>query len=221
MTEVLGLRERKKLRTRATLISAALRLFEERGYEQTTIAEIAAAADVSTRTFFSYFDGKEDVVFHGHGRFEHAIDLARTLAPRLSLVDTLVAVVEDKLSHATESAAELFEFGPAVLRVVESVPALRAAALSRIEHAQRTLVDALVDGYPDHDRVDIAVAVGIVSGAVRAASLTSLERGDDLDTALAGARRALDAAGRADGRRQDARRLSALAGRAGRARRQA
>ena len=193
MTE--GLRERKKLRIRATLTAAALRLFEQQGYERTTVAEIAAAADVSTRTFFSYFDGKEDVVFREQGRgLERAAELVRAAAPQRSLVDTLLAVVEDKLSSATASAADLFEFGPAVLRIVESVPALQAAAVSRIDHAQRALVDVLVECYPGRDRLDIAVAVGMVFGALRAASLTSLERGDDLDTALAAVRRAVDAA---------------------------
>lgn len=195
MTDALGLRERKKLRTRATLTAAALRLFEQQGYEQTTVAEIAEAADVSTRTFFSYFDGKEDVVFRDQDRrLEEAAELVRAAVPHESLVDTLMAVVEGKLARARESAEELFEFGPVVLRLVESVPSLRAAALSRIDRAHRALVDVLVECYPDRDRLDIAVAAGMVFGAVRAASVTSLERGDDLDTALSAVRRAADAA---------------------------
>ncbi len=57
-----SLRERKKALTRSTIQMEALRLFQEKGYEATTIGEIAAAAGVSSMTFFRYFPTKEDVV---------------------------------------------------------------------------------------------------------------------------------------------------------------
>ena len=57
-----GLRERKKVRTRAAIQREAMRLFLRQGYQETTIEQIAEAADISPSTFFNYFPNKEDVV---------------------------------------------------------------------------------------------------------------------------------------------------------------
>src|ERR1051325_9777194 len=59
----LGLRERKKRRTRETIVAVATRLFVEQGYEATTTAQIADASEVSSSAFFKYFPTKSDIVF--------------------------------------------------------------------------------------------------------------------------------------------------------------
>ena len=59
-----GLRERKKAKTRAAVQRHALRLFKEQGYDNTTVEQIADAAEISPSTFFRYFPTKEDVVLY-------------------------------------------------------------------------------------------------------------------------------------------------------------
>ena len=87
-----GLRERKKARTRATIVEVALRLFADQGYSQTTIAQIAAAAEVSPRTVSTYFPAKEDIVFDiSAGNKER---LARRIVERPEGQDTMAALRE-------------------------------------------------------------------------------------------------------------------------------
>jgi AcrR family transcriptional regulator len=64
-----GLRERKKQQTREKIAHVALQLFAERGYDQTTLADIAEAAEVAPRTIFAYFESKEDILLGGERAF--------------------------------------------------------------------------------------------------------------------------------------------------------
>jgi AcrR family transcriptional regulator len=94
----LGLRERKKLRTREAIATVALELFAERGYQQTTVAEIAEAAEVSKGTLFAYFPSKEEIVFADTLplRDQLCYEL-RHRSNGLSAVDTLRAFVADHM----------------------------------------------------------------------------------------------------------------------------
>src|ERR671936_377992 len=68
-----GLRERKKQQTRRLIAETARRLFNERGFEQVTVAEIARAAEVSEKTVFNYFPAKEDLVYWRLESFEEEL----------------------------------------------------------------------------------------------------------------------------------------------------
>ena len=96
----LGLRERKKRRTRETIVSVATRLFVGQGYEATTTAQIAEAAEVSSSTFFKYFPTKADVVF---SLFDAVIESAeeRVLGRPAGeqAVDAVVAWIAEELLH--------------------------------------------------------------------------------------------------------------------------
>lgn len=95
-----GLRERKKQRTRCALIDAAFALFGRKGFDATTIDEIADAVDVSSRTFFRYFASKEDVA--------------------LSLVDEQLAELVTALEHRPAEEPVLTALHRSALEVIRA-----------------------------------------------------------------------------------------------------
>jgi AcrR family transcriptional regulator len=100
----LGLRERKKQQTRETIARAALRLFAEHGYDETTLAEIAEAANVAPRTIFAYFESKEDILLCEENGF--LTELKRRLDGRPAGTTTVDAIREflSSLDHPDEEA---------------------------------------------------------------------------------------------------------------------
>jgi AcrR family transcriptional regulator len=195
MGDVVSLRERKKLRTRRALIEAALRLFEEKGYEETTVAEITAAVDVSTRTFFSYFTSKEDVVFFdGGARVEAALKLIADRMPGETVVDLLLRVTSHSLDAVTDADLTV-ELTPARRHLITTVPALRARGLDLLFETQQRLADALHRAYADElDPVEAAAAIGSLMGAAHLATTVSMERGETPEQVWAAGRRAMEIA---------------------------
>ena len=88
----LGLRERKKQQTREKITRVALELFAERGYDETTLADIAEAAEVAPRTIFAYFDGKDDILLCQENGFLDS--LKRRLEERPPGTTTVDAISE-------------------------------------------------------------------------------------------------------------------------------
>ncbi len=120
-----GLRERKKARTRAAIRQHALRLFREQGYTQTTVEQIAEAAEVSPSTFFRYFPSKEDVVLQDD--FDPiAIAKFEAQPPGMSPVAALRAAMRETFA---EAPAEQIEQWRQLNMLTMAVPELRARAL--------------------------------------------------------------------------------------------
>ncbi|MBE1592718.1 TetR/AcrR family transcriptional regulator [Nonomuraea angiospora] len=190
-----GLRERKKQRTRRALIEAALRLFDEKGFDETTLAEIAAEADVSTRTFFSYFASKEDVVFYDSARkMELAAAALAGRAPGESPGDVLLRIVEESLTWLTTYEELTFEDAELRIRLVLKEPTLRARALVMLLESQSTLARALREAYPELDPVEAAAAVGAMFGAVKLAVIADLGHDLSAEQMASTARRAAEIA---------------------------
>ena len=168
------LRERKRRRTRELLIEAGRRLFEERGYDETTIADIAAAADIGKRTFFAYFDSKEQLLFSDQDpRVVSALEAIRTRAP----AETPAQVLLRGLSGAAVDAEAGSPIAQLRLRLMPGVPAIQARALRLQLDAQRRIADALTEAFPDLDPVEAAALVGAFIGAA-AAAFQSLAEAD-------------------------------------------
>ena len=117
----LGLRERKKIKLRRSVQREALRLFAEQGYDDTTVEQIADAADVSTSTFYRYFPTKEDVVLDDDYDpiVEHIIGGRDDGEPLVTTVRTAIAAVAAAVEVDRDAAL-------ARLRLIASVPALKA-----------------------------------------------------------------------------------------------
>jgi AcrR family transcriptional regulator len=170
----IGLRERKKQRTREQIVERAMALFDERGFEHVTIADIAAAADIAPRTFFSYFPSKDDVVFHDFGLMFDAIKTRiDERAEGESTMDALRAFL-------VALFAQLDHQDPAEQcrrRVISASPSLQQydrELVGRIEHV-------IADGLARDLGVEPGSLRARVVAAAAAAGLTELEHFFDKD----------------------------------------
>lgn len=147
MDERLGLRERKKARTRRAISEAAIALFLERGYDAVSVAEVAEAAEVSKRTLFAYFPTKDDLVLH---RFaDHEDEAARVVRARSAGEAPLEALHTHQRAalERRDPISGLCDV-PAVVafhRLVAETPALRSALLRYLARGVDALASALLE----------------------------------------------------------------------------
>jgi AcrR family transcriptional regulator len=176
VTEDLSLRERKRRRTRALLVDTGRRLFEERGYDETTVADIAAAAEIGTRTFFAYFETKEQLLFPGADpRITAALDAIATRTAAETPAQVLLRAFDDAAAMDDEMASPMAQLR---LRLMTEVPPVQARAMRLQFDAQRQIAAALLASYPHLDEVEAAALVGAFIGAVAAAFQVLGDQGD-------------------------------------------
>jgi len=166
---VAGLRTRKKWQTEQKLWKTAVGLFAERGFEKVSVAEIAAAAEVSTMTVFNYFPAKEDLV----------------MRPLEQHIDELAQVVRDRADgqSAVEAIREQFldalgQFDPstglnddaqilAVVRLIHATPSLRSRTVAVIAESEEFLSAQLQALDPAGDLLLARAASAQLTGARR------------------------------------------------------
>jgi AcrR family transcriptional regulator len=173
-----SLRDRKRERTRRALITAAAELFEHKGYDETTVAEIAAAADIGTRTFFGYFASKEDILFpDSDTRAQITIEAIAHRDPAEGPVDVLVRALD---TVADTDADMVGPMAAVRMRLFRTVPAVRGKALQVQMAVQQQIARELHAAFPaELDRVTAAALAGALTGAVSGALAVLMDADDD------------------------------------------
>jgi AcrR family transcriptional regulator len=177
-----GLRERKKEQTRQALESAALALFAEKGFDGTTVDEIAEACDVSPRTFFRYYSAKEDVLFaDGDERLagllaviaEQPVDAAPLRAVQVAFLTITDEYAQDRERLLLRS------------RIFDGSSSLRSHKYERQRSWEDALTAVLVEREQklggDASTRRLRLVAGTAMACLRAALDEWLEHGGDID----------------------------------------
>ncbi|GII89371.1 hypothetical protein Ssi03_73610 [Sphaerisporangium siamense] len=149
-----GLRDRTRRAVRAEIAGRALQLFAERGFDATTVDDIAHAAGMSKRSFFRYFPTKEDAVFgEVEAMGEQVAEEIATRPPEEGPWECLHAVLRGWEARITAQVEGM--------RLIESTPALRARLLHKRDEARARIIGALTDrGIPPLEADLAAAAAG-------------------------------------------------------------
>ncbi|MEV7967466.1 TetR family transcriptional regulator [Sphaerisporangium sp. NPDC088356] len=164
-----GLRERKKAKTRLSIREHAMRLFVEQGYENTTIEQIAEAAEVSPSTFFRYFPTKEDVVIQDDYDPLLAsafLEQPASLPPLAALREAVRLVYGEVLAYDEQTILRR-------IQLVWAIPSLRARQMEGQIATMTMLTAAIAErtGRPTDD-----FAVRVFTGAVVGGWIAAVER---------------------------------------------
>jgi AcrR family transcriptional regulator len=174
-------RERKRERTRATIADAAIDLFETRGYDATTVAHIADAADIGTRTFFDYFATKDEVLFPKvDARVLATVDAIAARTPDDRPADVLLRALGRVMDVDDDLTAQRARLR---MRLIQTVPAVRGRALALQLDSQREIARHLLAAYPNElDEITAGALVGAFVGAVSGAVQAMIDAGGPTNT---------------------------------------
>jgi AcrR family transcriptional regulator len=149
-------RDRRRQRTRRELALAAVSLFEANGFADTTVEEIALAADYSASSFFRLFPRKEDAVFFDMP--ERMEDLRDSLGADFGWPEIRAALIE----HARTWEADDSEFAAARVRLFHREPALTSRYLDYCQQYEDWLTELVTSrnpaDAPDHLAAQLAAA---------------------------------------------------------------
>jgi len=152
-----GLRERKRRDTRQRIAETGLRLFLEKGYEQTTLDLVAEAAGISRRTFFYYFDSKEDILLAWQNGIGDAIRRAILAGPGDDApLDTVLAAILSLAGNYDPEKLILID------RLLRSTEQLRASKHAKYLRQEQAVFEALCQKWPQDDRRDALRLVAMI-----------------------------------------------------------
>jgi AcrR family transcriptional regulator len=163
-----GLRERKKARTRASLREHALRLFREQGYQNTTVEQIAAAAEVSPSTFFRYFPTKEDLVLQDDMDVR-MIEALENQPPGLGAVAAVRAAARQMFASYNAADMDLLR---ETTRLTMTVPEIRARAMDEFARTITVVAQAVAKrAGRSPDDLAVRTAAGAIVGVIMSVTM--------------------------------------------------
>ena len=174
-TEPMGLRERNKERRRSTILTCAFELFAERGYNATTIADIAAAADIAPRTVSLYFPTKQDIVLDAMTSLLQALsDALDNLQPGESAVKVSMETIRVRMKQMQRPKLKNLT---AKIKADPEIHAIISAGVEAVEQRQIQAIARELGCEPNDPRVEITRGAGrsIMETAMFASSEADLD----------------------------------------------
>ena len=161
-------RERKKSRTRDDILNAALKLFSERGFDKTTVADIAEEADVALSTLFVYFPSKDDLVFHDFAALQASLRKAMDeRPPGQPAIEIFRAWIEQQVVSFNNPSHPRYRV---IQKLIESDERLLAQQRRRFAYFEEQFAIAIADEFGDkpedlRPRIMAGAAIGAMTAA--------------------------------------------------------